>query len=282
MIDIQHYIPQEPLNRFIKHIVYVKGNSPNIYIKELPEGSVNLVIELNEYTTNILFEDSSLRNKKEIKHGWISGTQKQVILYENNPDSTIISIRFTVGGFYQLTGIPIPFIDQKEINAETVLGNSFKDLYQQLLNTKLILDKFLLLETYFSNYTISKNKENDIVHFIEKNLEQNISWLVHKSGYSQKHIIQILKKHTGFSPKYLQRIYRFNQVTKAIQIQKEKIDWFSLVEKYGYHDQAHLIKDFSHFSGSKPTDYHKSQILLEENSLVPDMILQPQDIQLFT
>ena len=282
MIEIQHYIPKEPLNRFIKHMLYVNGNSPNIFIKELPEGSVNLVIELNENTTNIIYEDSNLKSKKIIKRAWISGMQNQAIIYENNPNSLIISIRFTVGGFYQLTGIPMPFIDKIGIKADSILGNSFKDLYQQLLNTVLISDKFLMLESYFEKFVIKKNKENDIIHFIEKNLEKNINWLVHKSGYSQKHIIQILKKHTGFSPKYLQRIERFNRLTQAIQIQKEKIDWFSLVEKFGYHDQAHLIKDFSHFSGSKPTDYHKSQILLEENSLVPDMILQPRDKQLIT
>ncbi|MDO6761697.1 hypothetical protein Q4566_15930 [Tamlana sp. 2_MG-2023] len=280
MINIQHYIPQEPLNSFIKHMVYIRGNSSNSYIKELPEGSTNLVIELNENTTNTIYEDSNLKNKKAIKHAWISGMQKQAILYENNPNSVIISIRFTIGGFYQLTGIPISLIKQNGIEAETVLGNSFRDLYQQLLNTKIIFNKFLVLETYFEKYTISQSRENNIVPFVIKNLEKNINWLVHKSGYSQKHIIQVLKKQTGFAPKYLQRIDRFNQLTQAIQIQKGKIDWFFLVEKFGYHDQAHLIKDFSHFSGSKPTDYQKSQILLEENSLVPDMILQPQDLQL--
>ncbi len=42
-----------------------------------------------------------------MKNAWISGMQKQAIIYKNNPDSTIISIRFTIGGFFSLTKIPI-------------------------------------------------------------------------------------------------------------------------------------------------------------------------------
>jgi AraC-like DNA-binding protein len=63
-------------------------------------------------------------------------------------------------------------------------------------------------------------------------------------------------------------------VVKEVQAQKSKVDWFSVVQRYGYYDQAHLIKDFSHFSGISPTDYVNSQIAMQENSLVWDVILK--------
>jgi AraC-like DNA-binding protein len=69
-------------------------------------------------------------------------------------------------------------------------------------------------------------------------------------------------------------LYRFQLVIKEFQTQKNKIDWFSVVHRYGYYDQAHLIKDFSHFSGISPTEYINSQLAIKENSLVSDVILK--------
>lgn len=270
---VHQHIPELPLSNFIQHIVYVSGSIPVPYIKELPEGGINLVIELNDKTINTVFSDKKAESKIEMKHAWISGMQKQAIIYKNNTDSTIISIRFTAGGFFSLTKIPVTAISHVGVEAEAVLGNSFRDFYQQLLNTASITDKFLLIEKYFLQYSVDECLEHDIVRFINQNIDKPIDWLMHKSGYSQKHVIHLLKKHTGFSPKYLQRIYRFHQVVNEIQKHKDHIDWFSIVHRHGYYDQAHLIKDFSHFTGLKPMEYLKSQQVLKENNLVSDMIL---------
>lgn len=258
-------------------MVYVSGSLPIPYIKELPEGGINLVIELNEHTKNTIHPITPDERPVDMKHGWLSGMQQQAILYKNNPDSTIISVRFTAGGFYALTQIPISAIDHAGIEAETILGNSFKQLYQAIINSRNVANKFALIERYFLQYTAIESVEFDIVKFVNQNIDKPIDWLIHKSGYSQKHVIHLLKKHTGFSPKYLQRINRFHQVVSEIQRNSEHLDWFSIVQRYGYHDQAHLIKDFSHFSGIKPMEYVVSQRLLEKNRLVPDMILQLPD-----
>jgi 4-hydroxyphenylpyruvate dioxygenase-like putative hemolysin len=118
-------------------MVYAKGALPKPFLKELPTGGINLVIDLNEHTKNAIYYGENIGNSLEMKHAWISGLQKQAILYGNNPDSTIISLRFAAGGFYALTKIPITTIDHVGIEAETIPGNSFKSFYQQLLNAKL-------------------------------------------------------------------------------------------------------------------------------------------------
>lgn len=273
-MQVQKHIPEFPLSNFIEHIVYVNGSLPIPYLKELPDGGINMVIELNDKTVNTIYPEEGLQRKHEVKRAWLSGLQKQAILYKNNSESTIISVRFTTGGFFGLTKIPITSIDQVGIEAEALLGNSFSHLYQRIINASSVRDMFAFIENYFLQYQADHNTEHAIVRFIDQNIDKPIDWLVHKSGYSQKHVIHLLKKHTGFSPKYLQRLYRFQLVLKEVQNQKNKTDWFSVVHRYGYYDQAHLIKDFSHFSGISPTDYIHSQIAIEENSLVSDMILK--------
>lgn len=273
-MQVFKHTPKFPLSNFIEHMVYVKGSLPIPYLKELPDGGVNLVIELNDKTTNTIYPEGSLQKKHEVKRAWISGLQKQAILYKNNTDSTIISVRFTTGGFFCLTKIPITAIDHVGIEAEALLGRSFSHLYQRIINASDSSEMFALIENYFLQYRMDHSNEHEIVRFIDGNIERPMDWLIHKSGYSQKHVIHLLKKHTGFSPKYLQRLHRFQLVIKEVQNQKNRIDWFSVVHRYGYYDQAHFIKDFSHFSGMSPTDYMNSQIQMAENSLVSDMILK--------
>lgn len=273
-MQVHKHSPGFPLSNFIEHMVYVKGSLPIPYLKELPDGGVNLVIELNDKTANTIYPEENLKKKLEVKRAWISGVQRQAILYKNNTDSSIISIRFTTGGFFCLTKIPITAIEYVGVEAEVLLGSSFSHLYQRIINASDSSEMFALIENYFLQYRIDHNTEHEIVRFIDQNIDKPIDWLIHKSGYSQKHVIHLLKKHTGFSPKYLQRLHRFQLVVKEVQNQKNKVDWFSVVQRYGYYDQAHLIKDFSHFSGISPTDYINSQMAIEENRLVSDMILK--------
>lgn len=255
-------------------MVHVKGSLPIPYLKELPDGGVNLIIELNDKTTNTIYPEGGLHKKKVVKHAWISGLQKQAILYKNNTDSTIISVRFTTGGFFCLTKIPITAIGEVGIEASDLLGKSFSDLYQRIINASGSSAMFALIEKYFLQYQAEENTEHAVVQFIDQHIDKPIEWLITKSGYSQKHVIHLLKKHTGFSPKYLQRLNRFQLVVKEIQSQTNVVDWFSIVNRHGYYDQAHLIKDFAHFSGISPTEYVSSQKAIKENSLVSDVILQ--------
>lgn len=274
IMQVLKHVPGFPLSNFIEHMVYVNGSLPIPFIKELPDGGVNLVIELNDKTVNSIYPDETHGKKCEVKRAWISGLHKQAIQYKNNPDSTIISVRFTTGGFFCLTKIPITAVDHVGVEAEALLGPTFNQLYQRIINAVSISEMFAFIENYFLQYKTEHSTEREVVRFIDENIDRPIDWLVHKSGYSQKHVIHLLKKHTGFSPKYLQRLYRFQQVVSEVQNQKSRIDWFSVVQRYGYYDQAHLIKDFVHFSGISPKDYIQSQLAIAENALVSDMILK--------
>lgn len=270
------HIPAYPLSDYIQHIVCVSGSNSSIpYIKELPDKGINLVIELQEKNINTAFLDTDLKEKKFMKNAWISGIQTQAILYQNKQDSTILSVRFTTGGFHALTKIPITAIQPVCVEAELLLGNSFKNLYEKLINTNDVLQLFGHIESYFLKYTNDLRFEDSLVKFIDKNIEKPIDWLIKKSGYSQKHVIHLVKQHTGFSPKYLQRLNRFQKVIRDIQNFKGKTDWLALVNEYDYYDQAHFVKEFTQFTGIKPTQYLLSQMEMEENHLVADMILQP-------
>jgi AraC-like DNA-binding protein len=273
-MQFKKYIPAYPLSNYIQHILYVNGAIPIPYLKELPDGGINLVVEL-ENTINTVFTENNSSGKYSLKNSWISGTQRQAITYVNNPNSTILSIRFTTGGFFVLTKIPVSAITHTCMETDLLLGNSFKNLYQRIINAGNVEAIVKVIEAYFLQQIPDNDFESSVVKFIDKNLDKPIDWLINKSGYSQKHVISLTKKFTGFSPKYLQRLNRFQKVVKEIKASKTKIEWASMAYQFDYFDQAHFIKEFIHFSGMSPVEYLSSQLAIEHNHLVGDIILLP-------
>jgi transcriptional regulator GlxA family with amidase domain len=77
-------------------------------------------------------------------------------------------------------------------------------------------------------------------------------------GVSRRTLVRDFTQATGVSPKLLARIIRFSSVMEAVAI-NPLVDWLDLVEAFGYTDQAHLIKEFSHFTGSTPRKYFTTQ-----------------------
>ncbi len=267
------HIPAYPMSLYIEHIIYADGAQPMPYLMELPDGRLNLMIQLREHTTNTLFVEKDFSKKHTLKRGWISGANAKAIIYENHPCSTVMSIRFSVGGFYALTKIPMSEMMHPGLEIDLLLGSSFHKLYEQLLGEPDIDAKFVHIERYFRQYIGDHDFEHSVVRFVDKNIHHPIDWLVHKSGYSQKHLIHLLKKQTGFSPKYLQRLQRFHSVLKTLQHTRGTINWASIAYEHDYFDQAHFIKDFIHFTGFSPVEYFNIAPVAENNNLITDIKL---------
>ncbi|WP_020531964.1 helix-turn-helix domain-containing protein [Flexithrix dorotheae] len=274
-MQILYHPPQNLLSDYIQHIVYVNGTIDMPHINELPEGGVNLVIELNEHTTNYVYSEGIKKQPNKIKKAWITGFQKQSLIYKNNQNSRIISVRFKPGGFFMLTKTPINVIPFAGIEAIEILGDSFKACYQEVLNSKSIVDSFKAIEGYFLKKSFEFSIEQKVIEFASLNAHQPLDWVVEKTGYSQKHFIHLHKKLTGFTPKYFQRVKRLQNVIKVLQHHTGRIDWFALLNRYGYFDQAHLSKDFKAITGLTPTEYLIAMKANNYNKEISDMVFNP-------
>lgn len=114
---------------------------------------------------------------------------------------------------------------------------------------------FQKIEDYFLTKINPHSIADSVIAYSCAHILQPLSGLVHKTGYSQKHLIALFKKHIGTTPKYFQRIYRFKKVLDQIHSKKNKTDWSETVYDHNYFDQAHFIKEFRYFSGLSPEKY---------------------------
>jgi AraC-like DNA-binding protein len=253
MFSIQHK-PSAPLDDYIENMVYYKELTENgNYTRAMPDGVVQLVIHLDEHNRILTSQNSDLVLRK----AFITGIQRQQTTYKSVINASAISIRFKAGGLYAFTNIPQTEMANLFLEADLIFGSSVLLLREEILNCKDPKTIFLKIENFFVCKLIRSNSTNATINYITQNLNSSIPQLVEKIGYSQKHIIHLFKKHVGFSPKYFQRIHRFNKVLWDIH-SASTIDWQDIVHKNEYFDQSHFIKEFNHFSGMNPQSYHSA------------------------
>jgi len=84
----------------------------------------------------------------------------------------------------------------------------------------------------------------------------SIESVAREADVSPKKLIRLFAEQVGMTPKAYLRISRFQQVVSRVHA-ASNIDWMELVERLGYHDQPHFIREFKEFSGFTPTEYFR-------------------------
>jgi AraC-like DNA-binding protein/transcriptional regulator with XRE-family HTH domain len=236
--------PVKPYSLWIKQIICYEGNPENtVHIKAFPDGHVHLVINLSS----------------DLTHGkaWVVGVQEKHSDYKIKHNDTIVAIQFTLTGFHAITGIPITEIKNRTIDAYLIFGQDIFLLREKLISCQVSdADEITkIIETYFLNKRKDIDTEAAIISFITENIDIPLDQLIHKTGYSHKHVIHLFKKNTGVTPKYYQRIKRFNNALKDILAVKSNLSWADIVFRNNFYDQPHFIKEFRHFSGFNPQSF---------------------------
>lgn len=258
---LRFHTPAYPLCNYVELCTFYEGLTVGYTIERLlPDGTVNLIIELDDIPKHT-FDNDSLDKKEKYIRAWLSGMQEEFISIESPPDSSMMVIRFQAGGAYPFLGFPVSELNNLVVDADLIFGSDVIRLRDQLLEAGTAGEKFIHVERWlmeqFSNSLSPEKVINYAIGQICKNPSlESIEMVSQKTGYSQKQFIQLFKKYAGLTPKYFQRIQRFNMVLREVEERKE-INWSAISYDCGFYDQAHFIREFRKFSGFNPIAYMK-------------------------
>lgn len=248
--------PPYPLNQFIENIVYYNHYQPTHQIERLlPDGSLNLIIELNGIDQHV-YDNEALKPIKTHKHAWLSGMQAGYISIDSGIGASMVIIRFLPQGAYPFLHFPVAELNNQVIEADLIFAQSVARLREQLLTADTTHYKFQLIYQWLLARFQPKYIPSDAVRYALYQIHQmptleTLQNINHDVGYSQKHLIHLFKKYIGFRPKQYQQITRFNLALDQIA-QGQKLHFTSLGYDCGYYDQAHFVKEFKKFTGFSP------------------------------
>lgn len=257
------YIPGFPLNQFVESFIYYRDYNPVHTIDRfLPDGNVNIVIDLTDYPKYI-YHNETLKEIQTCRHVWFSGIRNRFITIPSGKDSEMFVINFHKGKSYPFVEMPLHELTDSVVDGDLVLTPGIMDLREMILGSVSIPQKFMIVENYLVRKFRNKLTVNPFIDFaVDKIIRSpnglTIEEISNKVGYSQKHLIKLFKDHVGLTPKGFLKIIRFQKAIEEISAAKE-INWSGIACESGYYDQAHFINDFRAFSGFTPQQYLQKQ-----------------------
>lgn len=260
------------INTFIESIFHFKGFMPEHTIERVvPTGHVFIIFELDGIKRHT-FDNKTLKQNNSYVKVWVSGVHKNYLSISAHENSQMFVIQFKPYGAYPFFNESIEKLSNKVISADKIFGQEILLLRQELLATKTVDEKFKAAELWLNKiYSADKAPPIEIIDIIKQlHSSPTTKYKQIVSAYSktQKHLIDQFKKYVGVTPKYYQRIIRFNEILQQLH-QSKTIDWAQLACEFEYTDQSHFIKEFKHFSGFNPEKYINKNYHKEEPNFFP-------------
>ena len=265
----QVHNPVFPLQTFIKHLIYYEGFNPaHSMDRFLPDGNTEIIIDLTDNAQHI-YDNETLTETQTCRHAWVSGVRTRPITIPSGKGSRMLIVAFKKGKAYPFYNLPMSELTDLVVDADLIFGKKIHTLREQLLNTTSVHQMFLLIEKFLSEQAgspLHSSIPSNCIEYAVSNItnQPNIPGFQQLSshiGYSQKHFIDLFKKHVGVPPKQYLKIMRFQKAIQEIE-GNQLIHWRNIALESGFYDQAHFINDFKDFSGFTPNEYMKGKIKL--------------------
>ncbi len=234
-----------------------------IWFLEHNGANENVLTPPNQYS-NITFPlgTSYKRHNQKITTPQIEGIDQKPVIFQHSDGNKIIGIRFLPFGLYSFHNSNMTCLANSTTELTEIIGNHALIFLERLKNASndfecVAILKSLLCQlfkperykkiqvTLQSYYYFKKSSDNLKLHYLNEELELSYPTL-------NRHFVEVI----GISPKKIERLLKFRK--SICTMTSFKTDLTSVGFQSGYFDQAHFIREFSHFMDCKPNKFYQS------------------------
>ncbi|MCB9052419.1 MAG: AraC family transcriptional regulator [Lewinellaceae bacterium] len=258
--------PAPALQPFILRYYQVRGfTSESEPYKEftLPNGLASLVFHFEEKikVSNVEY------NGEDIPQFYIFGQYtKPVFVRHTFGKADVFGVVFQPAAFHYFLGVPQQELTDKLIDVRDGLGREANEVLERMYTRptfearKAIADAFFLKRLRNTEYF--ENVVNRAVsEILSRHGNVQVKDLTEQFNVSRQHLNRMFLPKVGLNVKEFARTVRFNCALRALSTSKYS-ELKQVVEDFGFYDESHLVKEFDHFTGGRPSDF-----LRKENEL---------------
>lgn len=244
--------PTAPLANFVQCFWYLEKDYGRPHQEGewiFPDGTTDFVLQRRgQFRTGVAI----------LPTGFLVGPRRKPLLLRNHGRAAAVGVRFHASGLYPIFRQPLETFDEKIVPISVLVGPHDGDLTEQIVSQTplaalVILERFLL-----GRLPVDQNENlrmQSCIHWLKQTMgAAPISELAAHANLSSRQLERRFRLTTGFSPKQLARIYRFDAVRDRLMLQPDA-DLTALAHAARYHDQAHFIHDFRDLAGLPPTGF---------------------------
>lgn len=253
------WIPRAPLDRAVALVWAAEGKGEHSGEKVLPNGVVELIVNLGAPQRVVDPEDPSRFTR--YRASWVAGAQRSFIVIASEIDCDLIGIRFRPGGAYALLGAPMSALTDVVVEGEA-LGRGLRgwlaELEGRLHAASPGCSKVHVVEDMLLRAVSPERLDGRVAAAVQAaglaGESVPVAAIAAELGVSHKHLIALFKRHVGLTPKTLARVLRLQALLRGIA-GAGAVDWAAAAVRFGYFDQAHLIAEFRALTGTTPRGY---------------------------
>lgn len=194
----------------------------------------------------------SFRNGAYEVHG--PGTKRFVAKLVGR--SRVFGTKFHPAGFFALCRLPMRTLVDQVLTVEGVIGRAPPiPADEEPATVRAVMETFLRSFPVAADATEVATEVDRLVASAQA--DRNIARaddLASLAGMSVRSLHRLLEKYVGVGPKWIVRRARVQEAAERVA-RGESVDWARVAQDLGYHDQAHLIRDFSAQVGFTPGVY---------------------------
>lgn len=253
-IEYLVFRPAHPMDVFVDHFMVARGIPTYSEERLFPNNEVELFFNLGDANLGQLL---AVKPNLNFATSVLSGLRSSFLRIFPGHLFYIGGIRFTLFGFYHLFRIPATEIQDRNFQADDVLGWEINQLRQQLGEQTEGMEQIALMSDWIQRRANkgfhSAFAWKKIDHYLRKPhflIKQSLPEI---SGYSHKHSVHLITKMCGLSPKMVHRIYRLRNIFSYPNLLPDH-SWAQITYELGYSDQSHLIREFKFFTGFTPRE----------------------------
>lgn len=226
-----------------------------------PTGSTVAVVVLADPIVQTPTDNDSARFRAE--HGFIVGPHDRPAINEPTGETHAVGIVASPVGCEAVFGIRPSRLRGRVVDLTEVWAPA-EQLRQALLESRLPATGMLdaveaALTASIGPVPQAADRCEEAVAMLEADPARPISEVAATLGLSHGHLDREFTRIVGLSPRSLARIVRMRQLLTELDVLRP-IDWAELAVGGGWYDQAHLIRDFKHYTGSTPSRYVRAQL----------------------
>jgi len=263
------YAPRPPLSRHIALIWQAFGAPNPAREKVLPNGVVELIVNLGDPQRVVDRDDPSRFTR--YRASWLAGMQGSFLVISAEADVELLGVRFRPGGARALLQRPLAEFNDLVVEFDLVTRGLADELRDRLHAAQPGLPRVEVAEALLLRELDPGAHDPRVDHLVATLAaapERSIAGIAADLGVSQKHLIHLCRQHVGLAPKLLARVLRFHAVVQRLgRVQTPR--WAEVAARHGYSDQAHLIAEFRAFAGVTPSEYLRRR-LVDANHIAAD------------
>jgi AraC-like DNA-binding protein len=216
---------------------------------------VDLLINVGDPFTLETFGDSQRVERGVTLHG----PRPATTFLRREGELVLVGARFKHGAAAGLLPYPVKELEQRQVPLEDLLHETAQELFEQVRLGANPAEQLNRLETGLTKTLLRLKKPDPMVRKAVKLIAQHqgdleVSALAEHLGVSRQTVKHKFDQHLGVSPKLYGKLRRFQAVLRRLA-NLSKPDWTKLAQESGYYDQAHLIREFNHFTGFSPQKF---------------------------